>query len=93
VPLKAAVNKNIIGGIGAFFLLSIIVLLAYTLGNINWATPQPVSNSLNNTISNFGKYFSGPAITTFMFFDVIMLLFLTDNYLRRHRINKAGQIN
>src|SRR5471030_1951548 len=36
-PLKARVNKRIIGGIGMFFALTIGILLVYVLTQINWS--------------------------------------------------------
>src|SRR5271156_1008235 len=36
-PLKAAINKRIIKGIGLFFIITISVILIFTLANIHWS--------------------------------------------------------
>lgn len=84
-PLKAAINKRIIKGIGFFFVFTISAILIYILANINWSSgtadvhvqvPSSIFVTLKNVIS-------GPAMQVFLFFDVVLGLYLLDSYLRR----------
>lgn len=88
-PLKAAVNNRIIRGIGAFFVVTLLVLLVFTFANVSWSSVQvpsviPASLKLPDT-SNF---FTKPVIEGFFFFDVILGLFLFDSYLRKKKTEK-----
>jgi hypothetical protein len=93
-PLKSTINKNIILGIAAFFVLSILALLAIILSNVqisgnpfsavNIKLPAelklpPASNIFNSTF-----------MKSFFVFDVILALFLTDSYLRRKKAAKEA---
>ncbi|MBB5396781.1 hypothetical protein [Mucilaginibacter sp. AK015] len=92
-PLKAAIDKRIILGISTFFALSLVILLMYALGAVNWSagTGFKLSGQLNVTqlnVPQVSSYFTGPVIKGFLFFDVVMGLFLLDNYLRRKNLTK-----
>lgn len=88
-PLKAAINKRIIKGITMFFVLTISVLLIYTMANISWTAGNitflaPVQLKLPDLKS----YFAKPVIQGFLFFDIILALFLSDTYLRKRATQK-----
>lgn len=89
-PLKAAINKRIILGIAAFFIVSIAVLLIVTIGSVNWSvagnTSVKMPAQFNTTTIN--SFFTGPAIKGFLFFDLVIGLFLLDTYLRRKGVVK-----
>ena len=85
-PLKAAVNKRIIRGIGLFFLITIPALLVFVIANINWS---PISSSaIDIKLPQFKNYLTRPIIEGFLFFDVVLGLFLFDNYLRKKNLVK-----
>jgi len=84
-PLKAAINKRIIKGIGFFFVFTISAILIFVLASIHWsagaaAVDVRVSPSLVQTLK---KMVSGPAMQVFLFFDVVLALYLFDGYLRK----------
>ncbi|HEY4324525.1 MAG TPA: hypothetical protein VGN20_11080 [Mucilaginibacter sp.] len=83
-PLKAAVNKRIIRGIGLFFAITIAALLVFVLVNINWASVN--ISSVNLKLPKISNYLTPPVIQGFLFFDVVLGLFLFDNYLRKKRL-------
>ena len=85
-PLKAAINKRIIWGIALFFILTLTVLLVYTIMNISWS-PRNVS-TVNFKLPEIKNYLTRPVILGFLFFDVVLALFLLDNYLRKKTLSK-----
>jgi anti-sigma factor RsiW len=93
-PLKATINKKIILGIAAFFVLSILVLLGFVFSNVQVSgnvfsaisIKLPDSIKVPNASSLFNKTF----MKGFFVFDVILALFLTDSYLRRKKAAKEA---
>lgn len=90
VPLKAAINKKIIRGIGLFFVLTLTAALIFILASVKFSGGQPV---------NLSQYLKTPAIDAgkarilvqaFVFFDVILGLYLFDAYLRRKKREKSA---
>ncbi|MES2265261.1 MAG: hypothetical protein V4520_00790 [Bacteroidota bacterium] len=91
-PLKATINKRIITSIAAFFIITIAAMLVYVMSTANLSAgasgfKMPVE--LNFKTVNLSYYFSGTVIKGFLFFDVVMGLFLLDNYLRRKTLAKG----
>lgn len=91
---RTYINKNIIRGIGAFFLTLILGFTAYILSQFHWAVGHPSSNWLpNNPDLGLGKlnsidpskYVNGTYISLFMLIFVIMGFVLLDMYLGRKR--------
>lgn len=89
-PLKATINKRIITGIAAFFICTIAALLFYVLSTINWsAGSSDFKIPINIKASQLSSYFTSPVVKAFLFFDVVMGLFVLDNYLRRKTTAKG----
>jgi len=89
-PLKARFDKRIIRGIGLFFVISISAMLIFALSSIHWsAAAGSGSAPVKFTLSNFNHYLTGPAMQTFLFFDVVLALYLGDAYLRKKRMAKV----
>ncbi|AYL97855.1 anti-sigma factor family protein [Mucilaginibacter celer] len=91
-PLKATINKKIILGIAAFFVLSILALLVLVCSNVQ-ITANPfsaISLKLPDNIKmpNASGLFKKTFMQGFFIFDVILALFLTDSYLRRKKAAK-----
>ncbi|WP_143822123.1 anti-sigma factor [Mucilaginibacter pedocola] len=89
-PLKATINKRIIWGIAAFFIVSILVLLGVAFGSMDWTvrggnTTFDVKIPQQLDATHVKSFFSGSIVKGFLFFDVVMGLFLFDAYLRRKR--------
>jgi hypothetical protein len=93
-PLKSTINKKIILGIAAFFVLGIVALLAVVcssvqisgsaFGEINIKLPD--NFKIPATTSVFNKTF----MQCFFVFDLVLALFLTDSYLRRKKAAKQA---
>jgi hypothetical protein len=92
---KTYINKNIIRGIGAFFLTMILGFVTYILSQFKWsATGSGSSNilatapNLNlerlNTV-NVSKAFNSTYITVFLLIAVVMGFMLLDMYLQRKK--------
>lgn len=91
VPLKAAINKRIIWGIAAFFILTILAVLIIGLRDINWASSSSTSSLKVPAQLNVAKvtgFFNGSWMKGFLFFDVVLGLFLLDGYLRKRTHDK-----
>jgi anti-sigma factor RsiW len=93
-PLKSTINKKIILGIAAFFVFTILAMLAFILSSV-----QISGNPLNLVNIKLPAEFKLPAASTifnsafmksFFVFDVILALFLTDSYLRRKKAAKEA---
>jgi len=97
VPLKAAINKNLIRGLFSVFAFIITAGILYAMFNINWSAgssgsaanfslPQvklPVSLPPAQNVLT-----STPVLKAFIFFDVVFGLFFLDSYLRKQRAAK-----
>jgi hypothetical protein len=90
-PLKAAIDKRIIWGIAAFFIITIAAVLLVALGSVNWSAPAAGGFRIPVKLPQMQNYFSGPVIKGFIFFDIVLSLFLMDGYLRKKLNNKQAQ--
>jgi len=92
---RTYINKNIIRGVGAFFLTLILGFLAYILSQFHWSGSSGNSTSLLPKTPNLGldklnnldvsKAFNTTYISVFMLIFVIMGFVLLDMYLQRRR--------
>jgi hypothetical protein len=80
---KSYINKRIINGIAAFFIIIISGLLIYGFAQINWAETE------NNTLPfdpyklDISKYFSKQILNIFLMLNVILGLILFERFLRK----------
>jgi hypothetical protein len=85
---KSYINKRIIWGIGAFFLLTIAGFLIFTCTQINWsAAGSNSSNSLPFKIDkiDFSKIYNSTYANIFIMVNVVLGLMLLDMYLGRKK--------
>lgn len=88
---RTYINKNIIRGIGAFFLCLIAGLLVFVLRQLHWspapagATQKLPSFDLGLDRIDFSKFFGSLPVTLFMLVAVILGLGLLDLYLQRKK--------
>jgi hypothetical protein len=82
---KSYINKRIIWGIGIFFIALLVGFLIYGFGQIDWNVKgdSTISEKLNKI--NFNKFFSNTWVNVFMMINVVLGLFLLDNYLGNKR--------
>jgi hypothetical protein len=98
-PLKASVDKRIIRGIAWFFILSIGILVIFALSQAEWKTntmglklPQlklPTVGLSSLGLPSLGKWVSAPLVQGFLFFDLILVLYLFDYWLRHKKTAKT----
>jgi hypothetical protein len=82
---KTYINKKIIWGIGFFFIALIIGFLIYGFGQVDWNVKGDTTISENLSKINFNKFFSNTWVNAFMMINVVLGLFLLDNYLTNKR--------
>jgi hypothetical protein len=93
---KTYINKNIIRGIGAFFLTLIAGFLIICLRQFKWSGssyhapdsgPSPLVSSYREQMDkfNWGKIFSGPYAMILLLIAVILGLMVLDMYLTRKK--------
>ena len=79
------INNKIIWGIGFFFIALLIGLLVYGFGQMEWTSGSESSISKNINKIDFSKFFNNSFVNAFMMINVILGLFLLDNYLNIKR--------
>ena len=85
---KTYINKKIIYGIGIFFLVMIMGMLIYGLGQVNWSDAGSSGDLLSKYNLNkidFSKFFNNTYTTIFMMINVVMGLMLLDMYFGKKR--------
>jgi len=88
-PLKAAIDKRIIRGIGLFFVITISAILIFALSQLKFGSVLSSANAVKFTMPNLSPYLKGPIMQVFWFFDIVLALYLGDTYLRRKRLTKT----
>jgi hypothetical protein len=95
---KNYINKNVIRGIGSFFLVMILGLLIYFFRQIHWnssptGTLIPTFN-LDADKLNWGKMLNNTYLNIFIGINTILSLILLDKYMQgRKKDGHAGQWN
>ena len=87
--VKSLVDKRIIYGIAAFFLISIVALLAMVFKQIDWV--QPVSDALPEyrfPEVDYSFYLNSTYLRLFFFADIILGLYLLDGLLRKKMLSE-----
>jgi hypothetical protein len=89
---KSYINKNIIRGIGGFFLSLIIGLLIYIFARVKWSSAGSSSVKLPSVDLgldklDFGKFFTSLPVTLFMLIAVVLGLVLLDMYLQQKKVS------
>src|ERR1041385_1461082 len=82
---RTYINKKIIWAISFFFIALVVGFLVYGFGSVTWSGGE--STTISQKISNFNisKLFSNTWVNAFMMINVILGLFLLDNFLTRKR--------
>ena len=82
---KSYINKKIIWGISFFFITVIVGFLVYGFGQMVWDTGGDSTISKNINKIDFSKFFSNTLVNVFMMINVVLGLFLLDNYFSNKR--------
>lgn len=87
------INKNVIWGIGLFFLTTIVGLLIYGFGQIDWSQPEtnniPQLQQINNV--NWSQMFTGTYFNVFIMVNIVLGLMLLDMYLSKKKNERMQQ--
>lgn len=88
---KSYINKKIIWGLGFFFIALTLGFLIYGFGQINFTAGEETVLSKNMNKIDFSKFFSNTWVNAFMMINVVLGLFLLDNYFtsKRKQFRKA----
>ena len=91
---KSYINKNVVRGIGSFFLIMIVGLIIYFIGQIHWN-----SNSTGNLVPNFSldanklnwsKMLNNTYVNIFIGINTILGLILLDKFMQGRK--KEGRL-
>ncbi|HYM95494.1 MAG TPA: hypothetical protein VET23_15250 [Chitinophagaceae bacterium] len=82
---KTYINKKIIWGIGFFFIATIIGFLVYGFGQIDWTAKGDTTLPVDFSKVDISKFFSNTYVNIFMMINVVLGLFLLDNYFSNKR--------
>ena len=87
---KSYINKKIIWGIGIFFISLLLGFLIYGFAQMDWTSGEESSltknlEKINLNKIDFSKFFSNTWVNIFMMINVVIGLFLFDNYLSNKR--------
>jgi hypothetical protein len=89
---KNYINKNIIRGIGGFFLTLITGLLIYIFGQVKWSSAGSSSLKLPSVDLgldklDYGRFFTSLPVTLFLLIAVVLGLVLLDMYLQQKKVS------
>jgi hypothetical protein len=88
---KSLIDKRIIFGIAAFFLLTITALLVVLFYQIDWSQPSGFKMpELTMPSIDIAKYLNNTYINIFFFVDIIIGLYLFDGFLRKRLNSKSN---
>jgi hypothetical protein len=82
---KTYINKKIIWGLGFFFIALVVGFLIYGFGQMNFSSGEETTLSKNLNKLDFSKFFSNTWVNAFMMINVVLGLFLLDNFLSNNR--------
>jgi hypothetical protein len=89
---KSYINKKIIWGIGFFFIAMFAGFLVYGFGQMGFTGGEETTLSKNLSKVDFSKFFSNTWVNVFIMINVVLGLFLLDNYLTNKRKEFRKQI-
>ncbi len=83
---KKYINKNIIRGIGIFFITLITGFLIYGFGQMDWSAGSGDSKlPFDLSKIDLSKFFNNSYVTGFMMINIILGLVLLDSYFKKRR--------
>jgi hypothetical protein len=82
---KNYINKNIIRGIAIFFIAMVIGFLVYGFGQVDWTAGSDSKLPIDLDKIDYSRFFNNTYVNIFMMINIILGLFLLDNYLANKR--------
>jgi hypothetical protein len=82
------INKNVIWGIGLFFLTTIIGLVIYGFGQIDWSQPGSVSvpGADFGSRMDWSSFMNSSYVNVFIMVNIVLGLMVLDMYLTRKKL-------
>lgn len=80
---KNYINTKIVGGIGIFFITTIVGFLIYGFAQVDWSVAGETKNLLGIDLAkiDYSQMFSNQLMNGIIMFNIILGLFLFDRYL------------
>lgn len=83
---KSYINKNIIRGIGAFFIIMLLGFLISGFAQVNWSEPSSGSSlPVNFDSLDFSRFFNNTYTSIFLMINIVLGLVLLDMYLGKKK--------
>ena len=82
---KTYINKKIVWGIGIFFITLFVAFLIYGFAQMDWSSKGDTNLPVDFNKIDLSKFFSNTYVNIFMMINVVLGLFLLDNYLSNKR--------
>ena len=83
---KSYINKNIIRGIGAFFVVMVIGFIVSGFAQVNWTdTSSGTSLPFDMSKLEWGKFFNNTYTNIFLMVNIVLGLMLLDMYLGKKK--------
>jgi len=82
---KKYINTKIIWGIGIFFIVIVVGFLIYGFGQVDWNSGHETDLSKKIAQVDFSRFFSNTWVNVFMMINIILGLFLLDNFFSAKR--------
>jgi|SRR5688572_30442827 len=82
---KSYLNKRVIWGLGFFFIALVAGFLIYGFAQMGASTGEETRLSKDISKLDFSKFFSNTWVNVFLMINVVLGLFLLDNYLSNKR--------
>lgn len=82
---KTYINKKIIWGIGIFFVTLFVAFLVYGFAQMDWSAKGDTNFPIDLNKIDISKFFSNTYVNVFMMVNIVLGLFLLDNYLSNKR--------
>jgi magnesium-transporting ATPase (P-type) len=84
---RSYINKRLIWGLSTFFITLFVGFLIYGFGQMDWSSGTGSGTTITDRLNqvDFSKFFSNTWVNVFMMINVVLGLFLFDNYLTAKR--------
>ena len=82
---KTYINKKIIWGIGIFFITLFVAFLVYGFAQMDWTSGGDTKLPVDLSKVDISRFFSNTYVNIFMMVNIVLGLFLLDNYLSNKR--------
>ncbi|HMU45867.1 MAG TPA: hypothetical protein PKC72_05825 [Chitinophagaceae bacterium] len=82
---RTYLNKKIIWGLGIFFIVMLVGFIIYGFGQMSWGGGNEGDIAKNMDKIDFSKFFNNTWMNVLMMINVVLGLFLLDNYFNNKR--------